>query len=190
MQFHEEFSTILDVKQNQNDLILRLDISDWFTTENYKGIVLELKLIECKDAQVTFEEIKRNVGELIWTYEFKAEKKLFHIWLDNSDEIEITCAEILENRSDLTIDELFIKFQWLAESYQRESKSSSKGWGKYQQLNNLLKTELNREIQNWEEKKSFFERNESVKADKAETVIRLCKRVLNYINQIEKENNA
>lgn len=190
MHFHEEFSTILDVKQNQDDLILRLDISDWFKVESYKNVVLKLELGNCESVQQSFESINRNIGELVYTYEFSAEKKLFELWLDNGENIEVKCSEILEEKTDLTIDELFLKFQWLAENYQRESESSAKGWGKYQQLNHLLKTELNSEMQNWEKKANFFERNESVNADKSKTVIKLCKRILNYINQVEKQNNA
>lgn len=190
MQFDAEFSTILDVRQNQDDLILRLDISDWFSAETYKNVVLELKLIKCQSPQKSFEEVKQYIGELVWHYEFLADKKVFDVLLDDGSQIEIACEEISETKSDLTINELFMKFQFLAENYQRESESSLKGWGKYQQLNNLLKTEVERELQNWGKRKIFFEQNESKSADKAETVMKLCEKILNYIQQVEKENNA
>lgn len=187
MQFHEEFLTILQVKQNQDDLILRLDISDWFKLESYKDTVLELRLIKCQNDQKAFEKLHENIGELICNYEFSAEEQTLHLLMDNGDNFEVVCSEIGETKSDLTIDELFLKFQWLVENYQRESESGSKGWGKYRRLNDLLDTELKSEIQNWETKKRFFEQNESANTNKAETIIKLCNRMLNYINQIEKE---
>lgn len=187
MKFHEEFLTILDVKQNQDNLILRLDGSDWFKVESYKDVVIELELVECQNVQTAFEELKNNIGELIWNYEFIAESKILDILMDSSDNFKIACAEIVETKSDLTIDELFLKFQWLAENYQRESENSFRGWGKYRKLNNLLERELEGEIQNWEKKKSFYQQNESPNVDKAETIIKFCDRILNYISQVEKE---
>lgn len=190
MRFNAEFSTILAIKQTQDGLILRLDISDWFSAESYKDVVLELKLIKCQSPEKSFEEIKQYTGELVWHYEFLADKKIFNVLLDDGTQIGIACEEILETRSDLTIDELFMKFQFLAKNYQRESENNSKGWRKYQQLNNLLKIEVEREFQNWGKRKIFFEQNESISADKAETVMKLCEKILNYIQQVEKETNA
>jgi hypothetical protein len=187
MEFHDEFLTILAIKQNQNNLVLRLDVSDWFIVESYKDVVLELELIECQNIESVFEELKSNIGELIWNYEFLAEEKKLDVLMDNGDTLKVGCNEISETRNDLTIDELLLKFQWLAENYQRESKNSASGWGKYQKLRNLFKRELNNEIQNWERKKNFFEKIESANVDKAETIIKLCNRFLNYINQVEKE---
>lgn len=189
MKFHEEFLTILNVNLNEGNLILRLDNSDWFNKiESYNDKVLELKLINCQNAQKSFEEIKQNIGELIWNYEFISEKNLLDILMDDGSSIQIECAEIFEKENDLTIDELLMKFQWLQENYQRESQSSSKGWGKYQRLSNLLDTEIKSEIQNLEKKKIFFEQKESLNADKTEIALKLCRRILNYIKQIEKED--
>ena len=189
MKFHEEFLTILDVNLNEDNLILRLDINDWFNKiESYEDKVLELKLINCQNAQKSFEEIKRNIGELIWNYEFIPKENLLDILLDGGGNIQIICAEIFEEKSDLTMDELLTKFQWLQENYQRESQSSSKGWGKYQKLSNLLENEIESEIQNLEKKKIFFEQKETLNADKTEIALKLCRRILNYIKQVEKED--
>lgn len=188
MKFHEEMLTILSVKQIQDDLILRLDISDWFKIEDYKDSVLELKIINCENPQKSFEEIIKYIGELVWHYGFVSEEKLLNVLIDDGSNIEIVCAEISEEKSDLTIDELFSKFQHLQENYHQESESGSKGWGKYQKLKKLLETEIKSEIQNLEKKKSFFEHKESVNTDKTEIAIKLCKRVLNYIEQVERES--
>lgn len=188
MLFNGEFSIILDVKQSQNNLILRLDMSDWFMLESYKNGILEIKAVNCRNSQNSFEEINKFVGELIWHYEFLSEKETLEILMDDGSNIEIMCDEISEEKRDLTIDELVAKFQLLEKHFQRISESNLKGWGKYQRLEKLLETEIRSEMNNLEKKKSFFEKQESLNAVKAESKIKFCERLLNYIEQVKKED--
>jgi hypothetical protein len=188
MPLDDEFTTILAISQNQNNLIMRLDISDWFVLKSYEDVVCEISLIECSDVQKSFEEIKKHIGEFVWNYEFSQDEKIFTILLDDGEIIEIECNEIKVKKQDLTIDELLQKFQILAKSYQQESERSSKGWRKYQQLNQLLKREVLNEIQNWERKKEFFEKTNPHNAEKAKAAIKFCERIINFVRQIEEEN--
>ncbi len=187
MKFHEEFLTILGIKRNQDNLILRLDANDEFGVEEYKQTVIEVELVNCKNLQSVFEEIKRYIGELIWNYEFSEKEQKFKILWESSDEIIINCNRVIETRDDLTIEELFLKFNWLAKNYQIERNRSSKGWGKYQKLRDLLKTEIANDLRNWEKRKAFFEQNVPEQVEKAKAVIKLCHKILNFIKQVEEE---
>ncbi len=188
MKFHEEFLTILAVTQNQNNLILRLDISDEFNFENYKQIVVEVELIECKNFEQGFEELNKIIGELIWNYEFSESEKTFTILLEaDANEIGFYCERILEKKDDLRIEELALKLSWLRANYQRLSESDAQGWGKYRKLIHLLKTELTKDLTNWETRKSFFEQNNPKQVEKADTIIKFCHKIMNFIEQSEKE---
>lgn len=187
MRFHEEFLTILDVRQNQNNLILRLDIGDEFRVEEYEQTIIEVELVDCKNIKLAYEEIQKYIGDLIWNYEYLEEEQGFKILMESSDEILIYCTQIIEKKDDIRTEELFLKFKWLAKNYKLESESSSKGWGKYQKLRDLLKVEIKNDLSNWEKRKSFFEQNKTEQIEKAETVIKFCQKILNFIEQVEKE---
>lgn len=187
MKFHQEFLTILEIIENQNNLILRLDASDVFDFEDYKQKVVEVTLVNCENFHASLEEIKQYIGELIWNYEFLEEENLFKILMDNGDEIKFHCNKIIEKNDDITVDELSLKFKWLAENYQQESESSSKGWGKYQKLREVLISEMTNDSKNWEKRKAFFEQSNFEQVEKAEAVIKFCHKILNLIEQVEME---
>ena len=188
MKFHQEFLTILAVTRNQSNIILRLDIGDEFNFENYKQIVIEVELTECKNFEKELEELNRRIGELIWSYEFSETEKIFTILLEaDASEIIFHCEKISERKDDLKIEEISLKLKWLSGNYQRISESNTQGWRKYRMLIHSLKTEVINDLNNWEVRKTFFEQNNPKQIEKAETIIKFCHKIMNFIEQSEKE---
>ena len=67
---------------------------------------------------------------------------------------------------------------------------SEKGWRNYGKLRNSITIELNKELGNWEKKLNFYLERELQYTEKADVAIRLCKKIINLIEQFHKNSDA
>jgi hypothetical protein len=182
------FVVVLGVQIIGEDLILRIDNQDILDETNVDVPVAEINFKKAERIQEIFKTFQSNISEFFW-HETTIEnlQSYTKFWFDNGDFVEVKCVEIVEKASVYTRDELQQKYQLLTLIYKKEYENSTTGWNKYSRLHNLLKIEISKEMDRWKRKVKFFEEQKSNSLEKAKIGLKICERVMNLIEQVEKE---
>ncbi len=179
----DDAGIILDVRIDEDEIILRIDKDAFRGGEGRDDLVAELVLKGCRNPRADFEKLNESLGEDI---EYFISEGQIALVPDIGPEFVITCQSIGEASSDYTISELKNKCAWLAERYSLLSEQYSDVSRKYLSTMSRLRIEIGKEIDRCQRKLEFFSESNPEKSRELAKRIEAHERLLVLMEQTDR----
>jgi hypothetical protein len=158
----EKLPVLISCQRNGNNILLRFD-QDVFNQNKNDDCILIIDITGSKESDKKIDEIKKLIGSSI-DYHIKRikddDKSISFINTETLEQIDLTCKEVEESRTELKRDDLFFRCDILSRLYSYYKNQYDKVYSKNENIYQKILKHVENEVNILEQKEVFFQKSE------------------------------